>query len=248
MHFTREPIIETVVTPREGCKLVVRSSKASGQEEYHVEAVEVVSFGRSFFFRSTEKPRAFLLPVSDYEVVELKDTRMVLKNAPAERSIKIGGGRDAPPRPQREREPQAQTEGEEQPAGEQSQAQPQDSPQNSHGNNDRRGGRRRRGRRGRDRDRGGDQFHHDQRPQQHAPQPTAEGSEMIDEGAPLSEEAKAPSFISKLFPPPPTLIKETLGRYKHPESAEEGTPPASNGLENGARDEGDEHAEPPFDE
>ncbi len=41
----------------------------------------------------------------------------------------------------------------------------------------------------------------------------------------MSEEPKAPSFISKLFPPPPTLIKETLSRYKPQEpepSAEEG--------------------------
>ncbi len=31
---------------------------------------------------------------------------------------------------------------------------------------------------------------------------------------PAPEVHKAPSFISKLFPPPPTLIKETLSRYK----------------------------------
>ena len=34
------------------------------------------------------------------------------------------------------------------------------------------------------------------------------------------EPPKAPSFISKLFPPPPTLIKETLGRYKPAEPTE----------------------------
>ena len=241
MHFTREPIIETVVTPREGCKLLLRSSKAGGHEEYFVEAVEVVSFGKSFFFRSNEKPTAFLLPVSDYELLESRDTRMVLKNAPAEKSIKIGGGRDAHPRPQ-QREPQAE---EQQPSGEPS-AVPQDS---TGGNNDRRGGRRRRGRRGRDR--GGDQFHHDPRPQQQHAQPAAEGSEMIDEGAPASaDEAKAaPSFISKLFPPPPTLIKETLGRYKHLESSEDGAPPQNgHSPEEGNRNDNDERAEPPFDE
>ena len=59
VDFTREPIVETVITPKEGCKLVVRSSKSSGQEEYFVDAVEVVSFGTSFFFRSLERPKSF---------------------------------------------------------------------------------------------------------------------------------------------------------------------------------------------
>ena len=62
MNFTREPIIETVITPREGCKLVVRSSKANGQEDYFVDAVEVVSFGRSLFFRSQERPQVLYGP------------------------------------------------------------------------------------------------------------------------------------------------------------------------------------------
>jgi hypothetical protein len=35
------------------------------------------------------------------------------------------------------------------------------------------------------------------------------------------EPVKAPSFISKLFPPPPTLIKDTISRYKIAESSEE---------------------------
>ncbi|NGX37653.1 MAG: hypothetical protein K1000chlam2_00811 [Chlamydiae bacterium] len=93
MNFTREPIIETIITPKEGHKLIVRNSKGSGQEEYVVDAIEVVSFGHSFFFRSLERPKSFLVPVSDYEVVEAKETRVVLKNASFERAIKIGGGR-----------------------------------------------------------------------------------------------------------------------------------------------------------
>ncbi len=94
MDFTREPIIETVVTPKEGCKLVVRSSKAGGQEEYFVDSVEVVSFGSSVFFRSQERPKAFMVPASDYEVLEVREARMVLKNVGLDRSIKIGGGRE----------------------------------------------------------------------------------------------------------------------------------------------------------
>jgi hypothetical protein len=80
VHYTREPIIETVVTPREGHKLVVRSSRGAGQEEYFVDALEVVSFGSALFFRSIERPKSFLLPVSDYEVVEVRETRVVLKH------------------------------------------------------------------------------------------------------------------------------------------------------------------------
>lgn len=104
MDFTREPIIETIVTPKEGCKLVVRSSKSTGQEEYFVDAVEIVSFGHALFFRSLERPKAFLVPVSDYEILEVKEARMVLKNAGLDRSIKIGGGRDGTLKASREAE------------------------------------------------------------------------------------------------------------------------------------------------
>lgn len=94
MDFTREPIIESVITPKDGCKIVVRSSKNSGQEEFFVDAVEVVSFGNCFFFRSLERPKAFLVPVSDYEILEVRETRMVLKNVGIDQSIKIGGGKE----------------------------------------------------------------------------------------------------------------------------------------------------------
>ncbi len=93
MNFTREPIIETVITPKDGYKLTIRNSKGGSQEEYSVDAIEIVSFGQSMFFRSQERPKTFLLPVTDYEVVEVKETRVVLKNAPLEGSIKIGGGK-----------------------------------------------------------------------------------------------------------------------------------------------------------
>ncbi len=94
VDFTREPIIETIITPKEGCKLVVRSSKSVGQEEYFVDALEVVSFGHCLFYRSVERPKAFLVPTADYEVLEVRETRMVLKNVGLDRSIKIGGGRE----------------------------------------------------------------------------------------------------------------------------------------------------------
>ena len=93
MDFTREPLIETVITPKEGFKLIIRATSGTTQEEYAVGAVEVVSFGHCYFFRSLEKPKAFLLPMTEYEVVESRETRTVLKKPQIEKSIKIGGGK-----------------------------------------------------------------------------------------------------------------------------------------------------------
>lgn len=197
MNFTREPIIETVITPREGMKLLVRCSKGGGQEEYLVDAVEVVSFGRSLFFRSLERPKSFLVPVSDYEVIEFKEMRVSLKNAAPERSIKIGGGRAREQLPEEREAPSDNTlERSERPA-ERSQ--------------DRKRDKRRRGRRGGSRHESSSQEIRESAPMEEAiiqeqnPMPPVEG---------YAEEQKTPSFISKLFPPPPTLIKETLSRYK----------------------------------
>lgn len=80
MNFTRDPIIESIITPKEGCKLVVRNSKGAGQEEYFVDSIEIVSFTNSLFYRSLERPKSFILPVTDYEVIEVRDTRVVLKH------------------------------------------------------------------------------------------------------------------------------------------------------------------------
>ncbi|MCB1085045.1 MAG: hypothetical protein KDK60_02975 [Chlamydiia bacterium] len=93
MDFTREPLVETVITPKEGFKLVIRASHGNSDEEYSVGAVEVVSFGNCYFFRSLEKPKSFLLPMTEYEIVEARETRTVLKKAEIEKSIKIGGGK-----------------------------------------------------------------------------------------------------------------------------------------------------------
>lgn len=205
MDFTREPIVETVITPKEGYKLVVRSSKSTGQEEYFVDAVEVVSFGHSLFFRSIEKPKCFLVPVSDYEVLEVREARMVLKNVGVDQSIKIAGGREThiraprevaektePASPQPEAATAAADASVEAPAGKKRER--------------RRHSRRRRG--------------HDEAPKEDqqalqegesqekiAIQPPEPGQEG-DEGAP------APLLFSALLQPPPTLISETIGRYK----------------------------------
>jgi hypothetical protein len=94
VNFTREPIIETIITPKDGFKLVVRNSKVANLEEYCVDAVEVISFGNAVFYRSLEKPKSFLLPTSDFEVVEVRETKVNLKSVNIEKTIKIAGGRE----------------------------------------------------------------------------------------------------------------------------------------------------------
>jgi hypothetical protein len=110
VNFTREPLIETVITAKEGYKLVVRNSKGEGQEEFFVDAVEVVSFGNASFFRSLEKPKCFLAPVNDYEILEVRESRMVLKTSGIERGIKIAGGREAPLKVAKEETPVQEAE------------------------------------------------------------------------------------------------------------------------------------------
>ncbi len=217
MNFTREPIIETIISPREGCKLLVRSSKGGGQsEEYYVDALEVVSFGRAFFFRSMERPKAFLVPASDYEVLEVKETRVALKNISHERQIKIGGGRDASMRhPQREPVPERESEPvaaeEEQPA--QPQEAGMEAPMGSRMEK-RRDRRRRRHRRS-------DEDWAERRTQQETQAPQQPEAEQKLPGGGGEDETKvSSSMFSSLIPPPPTLISETLSRYKDKEFAE----------------------------
>lgn len=204
MDFTREPIIETVITPKEGCKLVIRSSKTVGQEEYFVDAVEVVSFGQAIFFRSLERPKSFIVPASDYEVLEVREARIVLKNVGLERSIKIGGGREGAVKPSREAIETPQ-EKESQP-----------SEVKAEGRVDRKRDRRRQYRKRRGRD--------------ESASSTEESTEFSKTGLeekvdlPIPEKigteaevteavAATGSLLSNLLSPPP-LISETISRYK----------------------------------
>lgn len=213
MDFTREPVIETVITPKEGSKLVIRSSKGNGQEEYFVDAVEVVTFGNSIFFRSLERPKPFLVPASDYEVLEVREARIVLKNVGLERSIKIGGGREAAPRAQKEPQEEKLEIAQEVPAD--ATAGKVDA------RNDRKRDRRRGQRKRRERTDG--------------PLTGAEGESQAKVSSDLDEKIALPppdlshmpraeaglpepavpsgSVFSNLFAPPP-LISETIARYK----------------------------------
>lgn len=222
MDFTRQPIIESVITAKEGCKLVVRSSKGAGQEEYFVDAVEVVSFGHSLFFRSLEKPKSFLAPASDYEVLEVREARMVLKHVGADRStIRIGGGREASHRPAKEVEKAAvHEEGEG--------AAPADARLEKRRDR-RRSVRRRRGQEGSvvegdtpmeessaeagalpsgEEHASGAESVRTESPEQKRQQRRSNRSAPVDMSNPM---------LTSLLPPPPNLISETIDRYKENE-------------------------------
>ncbi|EPP34671.1 hypothetical protein CP10139811_0869 [Chlamydia ibidis] len=94
MYFTRDPVIETVITSREGYKLSVRNTKHLSQDPFVVEAIEVISLGNTCFFRNCDHGKPFIVPAADYEVMEVRDTRINLKAVGLDRGVKIAGGRE----------------------------------------------------------------------------------------------------------------------------------------------------------
>jgi hypothetical protein len=194
VDFTREPIIESVITPKEGCKLVIRSSKGAAQEEFFVDAVEVVSFGNTFFLRSMERPKAFLVPASDYEILEVRETRMVLKNVGLDRSIKIGGGKEPAKKPVKEAPPKVEQE--------KVAAEPKLEPKRRE--------KRRHYRRRKGRDKLSEEGSEEGKIDLPEPRDVPEDS-MQDLGSPITP---TPSILGSLLPPPPNLISETIERYK----------------------------------
>jgi hypothetical protein len=214
VDFTREPIIETVITPKEGCKLVVRSSKSNNQEEHFVDALEVVSFGHSLFFRSLERPKAFLVPVTDYEILEVREARMVLKNVGIDRAIKIGGGREGQMRPTKEQViekaeisvTETTTEEEVIATAQASTEKPQE------GRIDKKRDRRRNYRRRRGSREGVEEVTQEVGEPHKVELPEPIKSE--EEKSPLAQQVITTSILTSLLPPPPTLISETIARYK----------------------------------
>lgn len=215
MDFTREPIIETVITPKDGCKLVVRSSKSNGQEEHFVDALEVVSFGHSFFFRSQERPKTFLVPATDYEILEVREARMVLKNVGIDRAIKIAGGREAPlrapkePQGEKEESPSSDRKGssDEESAGNQGTADKGEGRLDKKRDR-RRNARRRRGKEGVAEEEGAEGEATPAKEPRKASKPAESGN------AALAQQVMTTSILTSLLPPPPTLISETIARYK----------------------------------
>ena len=208
MNFTREPIIETIVSPKDGYKLCIKNSKLPGAEEFFVDAVEVVSFGSSLFFRGQERPKPFLVPVSDYEIFEVKETRVVLKNIAHDRNIKIGGGRDASLRAGKDTvvDKREDHQGEEKElvlAG------------TAEGGSEVKGDRKRDRRRSRRR-----RLAEEKKDFGDKEKPVGEVDSSIDEEFPSEREVKTPATFTHLLPPPPVLISERLQQLKLKEESE----------------------------
>jgi hypothetical protein len=102
MNFTREPILETIISAKEDYKLKIKSTKHEGSAEYLVDAVEVVCFGTTFFYRSGEPAHTFFVPAQDFEIEQVRQVRISLKT-PTETSIKIAGGAEGGNRPPSEK-------------------------------------------------------------------------------------------------------------------------------------------------
>lgn len=205
MEFTREPIVETIITPKEGYKLVIKNSKNEAREEYFVDALEIVSFTHVLFYRSLERPKAFLLPVSDYEVNEVRETRMVLKTPINDRAIKIGGGKEVSSKPSKEVEKQEEPAElkREETVSTDTEAEPRLDPRLEKKRDRRRQSRKRRGREG--------------VKEEVLESSIVEGASEESLREQSTEEAPVvvtPSMFSALLQPPPTLISETINRYR----------------------------------
>lgn len=157
-----------------------------------------------------ERPKAFLMPVSDYEVIEVKETKVALKNVSHERNIKIGGGRETPSRHREPlQEPPLPVEEEEPIAMEGSNVETA-----SGARMDKRRDRRRRRHRREDQDWG------EHKTKQKEEEKPSESEQRMQGGSMEDETFVSSSMFSSLIPPPPTLISQTLSRYKDKEFME----------------------------
>ena len=80
MYYTREPITLSVLSAKEGYNLVIKNTKNHDEESYIVPSVSIINFNGAIFYRSL-LDRDFLLPVSDYSVVEKKQVKLNVKLA-----------------------------------------------------------------------------------------------------------------------------------------------------------------------
>lgn len=215
MDFTREPVIETVMTPKEGYRLALKNSKALDEEEFFVEALEIVSFGSAVFYRSKDRPKAFLLPVVDYQVIEVREARISLKNATLEKTIKIGGGR-APKEPKEGeakveislKEDKAEVAQEEVPLPSPALAEPK--PEK---NGDKKRDRRRNLKRRRNRE-GGDASEGETSAAVEVPSLEEEGVQIQPPTMEVGASVTPALILSSLLQPPPNLISDSISHYR----------------------------------
>jgi hypothetical protein len=217
VHFTREPIIESVLSARDGFKLVLKNSKMSSSSEVSAEVIEIVSFSGNVFYRSQDRSKNFLLPASDYEVQEVKDSRLVLKNITLEKSNKLQN----PPKESASREIEEELVAEE--SGEiEAVSEPVSTPSAGGSSRLERRRERRRNRRRRQSEEKANQDKSSPSSTEVQESEILEESiqnEGLDEGI-VTQSAPIPTI--HLIPPPTTLISQTLARYKEKEPSSEG--------------------------
>jgi hypothetical protein len=199
VHFTREPIIESILSARDGFKLVLKNSKTSNSAEISAEVIEIVSFSGSVFYRSQDRSKNFLVPAADFEIAEVKDARLVLKNISLDKSNKMQN----PPKEQALQVTEDEEISESNPETDLDSELPKAGASPSQANRLERRRERRRNRRRR----------HTDEKKDNATDSTSEenGAESLDK-----EESSGPMVIPtlNLIPPPTTLISQTLARYK----------------------------------
>ncbi|SCA63611.1 hypothetical protein SCG7109_AU_00020 [Chlamydiales bacterium SCGC AG-110-M15] len=203
-----------------------------------------MSFGSALFFRSMERPKPFLVPVTDYEVLEVRETRMVLKHVSVDRSIKIGGSRDTSTKASKSRPADKKDKSKASPAKEAAVESPSASPEEPVPEKKRE--RRRRRRRKDDSSETATEAVEESKGETTPPkkgsktskkQPASKSSEPSDEaGKKINAQDLAQSEPSQktswprpemLLAPPPTLISDSISRYKDMQAPAEGAPPAS---------------------
>lgn len=211
MHFTREPIIESILSARDGYKLVLKNSKTPSSSEISSEVIEIVSFSGTVFYRSQDRSRNFLLPATDFEIVEVKDSRLVLKNISLDKSSKL-------PNPPREQiSDESADEGQEDQSSSDQDIQAQQTSVSASQNSrlERRRERRRNRRRRHNEEKNADEKREsasDTPSELENHEEVALQSETSDEGSSTSMPMLIPTL--NLIPPPTTLISQTLARYK----------------------------------
>ncbi len=213
MNFTREPIVETIISAKEGYKLSIKSSKHVNEEEYLVDAVEVVSFSGALFYRSGEKPKSFFIPIHDYEIQEVREARLTIRSPIMEKSIKIGGGKEASKPQKQEVEEKALVsteEGNEKPV----------SGEKEHSQNMERGKRDKK-----------NKFRRKRNFEENAREAVQREVQSGEEGAKLPLPQPTESVFSHLLKPPESLISDSIHKYKKMEEEAVMSPEVSQELQ-----------------
>lgn len=73
MHFTREPIIETIISARAGGELVLRSF-GHDAIEFRATTIEVIQLGTIIFYRSSDMYNDFLLSSQSHSLFETRSS------------------------------------------------------------------------------------------------------------------------------------------------------------------------------